>query len=157
MHKPTAAVVDQLGELISSLAERDPELAASQRLLLHADLRHRRPDLTRALITLTRAAQENGLDLGPVLTAASTRAACALLGERHPGASIEVRVPPYAAVQIGFESGPKHTRGTPPNVVEMPADVFLGLVTGLTAWESATARLSVSGAHASEAAQAFPL
>ena len=66
-------------------------------------------------------------------------------------------MPPYAAVQIGFENGPRHTRGTPPNVVELDADVFLQLVTGRRDWESASPRINVSGAHAAEAARAFPL
>ena len=41
---------------------------------------------------------------------------------QHPGRSVEVRVPPYAAVQCGIgDPGPTHTRGTPPNVVETDA------------------------------------
>ncbi|MFD0867185.1 sterol carrier family protein, partial [Tessaracoccus lubricantis] len=83
------------------------------------------------------------------------RAGCALLGERHPGASIEVRVPPFAAVQIGFASGPRHTRGTPPNVVEMTGETFVALATGRLAW--AAADLRASGVHADEASVAFPL
>ena len=87
--------------------------------------------------------------------AAVCRAGCALLGERYPGASIEVRVPPFAAVQIGFGAGPKHTRGTPPNVVEMDGETFAALATGRLAWADATVRSS--GAHAHEAEAAFPL
>ena len=49
----------------------------------------------------------------------------ALLTERAPGRAIEVRIPPYAAVQCG--EGPTHTRGTPPNVIEMQADTWLAL------------------------------
>ncbi len=48
-----------------------------------------------------------------------TRALATILAGRHPGRSVEVRVPPYAAVQCAIgDPGPTHTRGTPPNVVE---------------------------------------
>jgi hypothetical protein len=59
----------------------------------------------------------------------------ALLVERYPGRAIEVRVPPYAAVQCG--DGPKHTRGTPPNVIEMDADTWLALADGRKSWSDA--------------------
>lgn len=52
-----------------------------------------------------------------------------------PGRSVEVRVPPYAAVQV--VEGPRHTRGTPTNVVEMGADVWLRLATGDLGWVDA--------------------
>ena len=75
------------------------------------------------------------------------------LGTRAPGRSVEVRVPPFGAVQA--VEGPRHTRGTPPNVVELAPEVFIALATGATTWEDA--RLSASGAHAHETARAFPL
>lgn len=56
------------------------------------------------------------------------RTAAEILVERHPGRSVEVRVPPYAAVQLG--AGPVHTRGTPPNVVETDPGTFLDLAAG---------------------------
>jgi hypothetical protein len=59
----------------------------------------------------------------------------ALLAERYPGKAIEVRVPPYAAIQCG--EGPKHTRGTPPNVIEMDADTWLDLADGRRTWADA--------------------
>ena len=49
----------------------------------------------------------------------------ALLESKAPGRAIEVRIPPYAAIQCG--EGPTHTRGTPPNVIEMKADTWLSL------------------------------
>jgi hypothetical protein len=52
-----------------------------------------------------------------------------------PGKSVELRIPPYAAVQI--VAGPKHTRGTPPNVVEMSSDTLFAILDGSTTWESA--------------------
>ena len=70
------------------------------------------------------------------------------LVEINPGRAIEVRVPPYSAVQCG--QGPTHTRGTPPNVIEMDADTWLALATGATNWASAmqTGKISASGARA---------
>ena len=54
------------------------------------------------------------------------------LERESPGNSVEVRVPPFGAVQ--FVEGPRHTRGTPPNVVEMDARTFVALATGSLAW-----------------------
>lgn len=59
----------------------------------------------------------------------------ALLQEKAPGASVEVRVPPYAAVQV--IEGVRHTRGTPPAVVETDAETWLALATGEIAWQAA--------------------
>jgi hypothetical protein len=59
----------------------------------------------------------------------------ALLADLYPGRAIEVRIPPYAAVQCG--DGPKHTRGTPPNVIEMDASTWLQLVDGTLTWSGA--------------------
>ncbi len=55
-----------------------------------------------------------------------------LLVQQAPGKSVEVRIPPYAAVQC--VEGTRHTRGTPPNVVETDARTFVGLATGTLAW-----------------------
>ena len=139
MFKPSPKVVAALREHLDDDATVDAVLAT------------RKPDLTRLLM---RAAAGEA-PLGRELLAAVARAGCALLGERHPGASIEVRVPPFAAVQIGFDSGPKHTRGTPPNVVEMSPETFAALAGGRTSWVDAEVR--ASGVHADEAARAFPL
>ena len=57
------------------------------------------------------------------------------LAAKVPGRAIEVRVPPYAAIQCG--DGPTHTRGTPPNTIEMSATTWLALATGELSWESA--------------------
>jgi hypothetical protein len=74
-----------------------------------------------------------------------------------PGHSVEVRVPPFAAVQC--ISGPRHTRGTPPNVVEADPRTWLQLVTGRLGWEEAqvNGRLRVSGSRAGEVAALLPL
>jgi hypothetical protein len=70
------------------------------------------------------------------------------LAERAPGRSVEVRVPPYGAVQCG--GGPRHTRGTPPNVVETDPVTWLGLAAGTLSWDEATrtGRVRASGERA---------
>lgn len=81
------------------------------------------------------------------------------LADAHPGRSVEVRVPPYAAVQCGVgDPGPTHTRGTPPNVVETDALTFLRLATGRLAWADAVTAGSVraSGLRA-DLSSALPL
>jgi hypothetical protein len=67
------------------------------------------------------------------------------LARRVPGRSVEVRVPPFAAVQC--VPGPRHTRGTPPNVVEMDAMTWLLLATGRLPWSVAVTegRVRASG------------
>ena len=57
------------------------------------------------------------------------------LAEVAPGNAVEVRVPPDGAVQA--VEGPRHTRGTPPNVVETDPQTWLALVTGATTWADA--------------------
>jgi hypothetical protein len=78
----------------------------------------------------------------------SVKATLALLVEKNPGRAIEVRIPPYSAVQCG--EGPTHTRGTPPNVIEMDADTWLALAHGETNWAAAmaTGKINASGARA---------
>lgn len=61
----------------------------------------------------------------------------AVLEQRAPGRSVEVRVPPYAAVQV--VPGVRHTRGTPPAVVETDAETWLAVATGRTSWGEAVA------------------
>ena len=83
--------------------------------------------------------------------ATASRTLTAILAERHPGRSVEVRVPPHAAVQCGVgEEGPTHTRGTPPNVVEMDPTTWLRLATGRLSWSEARAagKVSASGNRA---------
>jgi Bacterial SCP ortholog len=59
----------------------------------------------------------------------------ALLGGRAPGKSVEVRVPPYAAAQV--IEGVRHTRGTPPAVVETDPRTWVALATGALDWSTA--------------------
>jgi hypothetical protein len=70
------------------------------------------------------------------------------LAERVPGNTLEVRVPPFGAVQC--VPGPRHTRGTPPNVVETNAATWIALATGRVTWADAVeaATASASGQRA---------
>ncbi|MFJ8054404.1 sterol carrier family protein [Streptomyces luteogriseus] len=80
--------------------------------------------------------------------AACTRLLADALAARAPGGSTEVRVPPYAVVQC--VEGPRHTRGTPPNVVETDPLTWIRLATGRLAWAEALqdAKVSASGERA---------
>jgi hypothetical protein len=72
----------------------------------------------------------------------------ALLTSKAPGRAIEVRIPPYAAVQCG--EGPTHARGTPPNTIEMDAQTWLALANGELLWEQALSdgKIAASGVRA---------
>ncbi len=82
------------------------------------------------------------------LTATAVRYLLQLLDEKAPGNSVEVRVPPFGAVQV--VQGPRHTRGTPPNVVEMDAATWISVATGVESWADAAAagRITASGIRA---------
>lgn len=94
-----------------------------------------------------RAALREGADRET--TATAVRYLLQLLAERAPGNTVEVRVPPFGAVQC--IPGPRHTRGTPPNVIETDAATWLALASGGLAWADAVASGSVhaSGQRAS--------
>jgi putative sterol carrier protein len=77
-------------------------------------------------------------------TKAEVKHYLAVLQERAPGRSVEVRVPPYAAVQV--IGGGTHTRGTPRAVVETDPDTWVALATGELAW---TAAVDAGRVHAS--------
>lgn len=97
-------------------------------------------------------------DAAPADVAQAARTACALLGARYPGGSVEVRVPPVAAVQLGIGERGRHTRGTPPNVVQTDALTLLRLAAGSLTWAEAVAGhlVSASGIH-SDLAGLWPL
>ena len=85
--------------------------------------------------------------------ATAVRYALEELAVRHPGRRVEVRVPPFGAAQA--IEGPRHTRGTPPNVVETDAQTWLRLVTGSLPWLEAqrSGLVRDSGIRADLAAQ----
>src|SRR3954451_14760881 len=95
----------------------------------------------------TRAAVAGEADRNT--TATAVRYLLQLLAERAPGNTVEVRVPPFGAVQC--IPGPRHTRGTPPNVIETDAQTWLALASGSLSWDDALASGSVhaSGQRAS--------
>jgi uncharacterized protein (TIGR03083 family) len=80
--------------------------------------------------------------------AACTRLLADALAVKAPGASTEVRIPPFAVVQC--IEGPRHTRGTPPNVVETDPLTWVRLATGRTQWADAmeNAQVRASGGRA---------
>ncbi|HEY9373923.1 maleylpyruvate isomerase family mycothiol-dependent enzyme [Streptomyces sp.] len=80
--------------------------------------------------------------------AACTRLLADALAVKAAGGAVEVRIPPFAVVQC--VEGPRHTRGTPPNVVETDPLTWIRLATGRTDWatERAAARVSASGERA---------
>jgi hypothetical protein len=102
---------------------------------------------SEAVLAALAALDEGRTPERPVLREA-VRTLLAALADRAPGRSVEVRVPPYGAVQC--VSGPRHTRGTPPNVVEMDPPTWLAVATGRRGWaETVTeGRIRVSGNRA---------
>jgi hypothetical protein len=89
--------------------------------------------------------------------AAAVRTTARTLAASAPGHSVEVRVPPFVAVQC--IEGPRHTRGTPPNVVETDPRTWLLLATGLLDFGAAVASgtVTASGSRAGEVAHWLPI
>lgn len=87
-----------------------------------------------ALVELLEAL-ERGEPVPPARLRAAVVGELRRLAACHPGRAVEVRVPPLAAVQC--LPGPRHTRGTPPNVVELDPLTFLRLATGRWEWSAA--------------------
>jgi hypothetical protein len=94
------------------------------------------------------AALDGGVQPQPEALRAAATYLLGVLADLVPGRAVEVRVPPYAAVQC--VAGPRHTRGTPPNVVEMDAVTWVSLAAGRLAWAQAVAdgRIRASGPRA---------
>jgi hypothetical protein len=94
--------------------------------------------------------------VGRSVLAPAVRHTLETFAEEYPGGAVELRVPPFAAVQA--ISGTRHTRGTPPAVVETDAATWLALVTGDLGWAEAvaTGRVRASGER-SDLGQLLPL
>ncbi|UQN14998.1 sterol carrier family protein [Gulosibacter sp. ACHW.36C] len=107
-----------------------------------------------AAIAAWRAARDAGETPARAELATAVRYTLQLLAERAPGHAVEVRVPPFGAVQC--MPGPGHTRGTPPNVIETDAQTWLALATGALAWADAGPAVRASGVRADVSA-ALPL
>lgn len=88
---------------------------------------------------------DHGRQPEPAALATAVRDLLRALSTAAPGRSVEVRVPPYGAVQC--VAGPRHTRGTPPNVVETDPLTWVAVATGRESWHTAVAdgRISASG------------
>lgn len=101
----------------------------------------------RSALEAVRAAGEASLPSRTDL-ATAVRYLLELLAEKAPGNSVEVRVPPFGAVQV--VEGPRHTRGTPPNVVETDPATWIAIATGQESWTDAAAqgRIVASGTRA---------
>jgi len=96
-----------------------------------------------------RKTVDAGVDADRDVTAMAVRFLLQVLSDHAPGNTVEVRVPPFGAVQC--IEGPSHTRGTPPNVIELDPETWVGLATGSLQWDAALAahKISASGARAS--------
>lgn len=92
-------------------------------------------------VAAVRAALAEGVEPESAVLATAVRYLLEELAEVAPGNSVEVRVPPLGATQC--IEGPRHTRGTPPNVVEMNPEIWFALATGQMQWADA-----IAGAHA---------
>ncbi|WP_092381559.1 sterol carrier family protein [Micromonospora phaseoli] len=106
------------------------------------------PYIKSVAVATALAALDEGRTAERTVLREAVRALLALLAERAPGRSVEVRVPPYGAVQC--VPGPRHTRGAPPNTVEMDPETWLGLAAGRVDWARAVTegRVRASGIRA---------
>lgn len=102
----------------------------------------------RAALAAVAEATHGGVVPARTDLATAVRYLLQLLAEKAPGNTVEVRVPPFGAVQV--IEGPRHTRGTPPNVVETDAATWIALATGSESWGGAAAsgRIFASGTRA---------
>lgn len=102
----------------------------------------------RSALDAVARAREAGEKPARTVLATAVRYLLQLLDEKAPGNSVEVRVPPFGAVQV--VQGLRHTRGTPPNVIEMDAATWIALATGAEAWPDAVTagRVQASGTRA---------
>ena len=97
----------------------------------------RDPAEVDAAVDAVLAAVDAGTAPPRASLALAVRGLAERLAEKAPGRHVELRVPPFTAVQC--VEGPRHTRGTPPNVVEAQAVPFVLLGTGRLSWDDAAA------------------
>jgi len=111
-------------------------------------------DAINAVIQAQKLSKD--LDITDALFVTAVRYLLEELAEVAPGNSVEVRVPPLGATQC--IEGPRHTRGTPPNVVELSPKVWFDLALGSLGWDKAVEDhlVSSSGVRAS-LAEVLPL
>ncbi|MFJ4770519.1 sterol carrier family protein [Streptomyces uncialis] len=145
-------------ELFARAADRLPEVLATvtdERLIPTRLGAMRLADLlvTQVVELVVRTDDLNdatglGVPFDRQAQAITTRFLADALAVKAPGGAVEVRVPPFAVVQCG--AGPRHTRGTPPNVVETDPLTWTRLATGRTDWatEVGAGRVTASGDRA---------
>ena len=104
--------------------------------------RRRHPAQVDAAVAAVLTALDDGATPPRAELALAVRGLAERLAEQAPGHHVELRVPPFTAVQC--VAGPRHTRGTPPNVVEAQALPFVALCSGRLAWADAVADGRVS-------------
>lgn len=104
--------------------------------------------LGHACVMAVLSALGDAAEPRPAALRASVRYLLDVLAAQAPGRAVEVRVPPYAAVQC--VEGPRHTRGTPPNVVETDPLTWIRLAAGLSTWAGAMSagKIRASGIRA---------
>ncbi len=97
--------------------------------------------LGAACLSAVIGALDDGLELRREALRGAVIHTLGLLEAKAPGRAVEVRVPPFGAIQC--VAGPRHTRGTPPNVVETDPVTWIMLAVGRTGWSAALASGSV--------------
>lgn len=109
-----------------------------------------------ARVAAVGAALDRGEEPPQAALRSAARYLLQVLEADTPGRSVEVRVVPVAAVQV--VAGPRHTRGTPPNVVETDAETWFRLATGRLGWAVAvrSGKVRASGAR-SDLSEYLPL
>ncbi|MFE4975415.1 sterol carrier family protein [Kitasatospora sp. NPDC056651] len=137
--------IDAVRDVLDRPAGADPEATAvvvGRRMLLTDYLVTR---LVEAVVHADDLADALGLEAFPhdrQALAAVTRMLADAFADHAPGGAVELRVPPYAVVQA--VPGPKHTRGTPPNVVETDPLTWIRLATGRADWAASVEGAAVS-------------
>lgn len=152
------AATSEPGELLARVAERFaavlPDAPGDRLLATRAGAMRLDDYLVTRCVELAvhtddlAAALGTGIPYDRQALAAATRLLADALAAKAPGGSVEVRIPPFAVVQC--VGGPRHTRGTPPNVVETDPLTWLRLATGRTTWSDAldAAQVTASGERA---------
>jgi uncharacterized protein (TIGR03083 family) len=139
-------------DLLAALADvaGDPVVAGRRGPLKLSDLMATRVDelVVHSLDLSASVGEVAPVELDRQALGVACRMLTGILAERVPGHTVEVRVPPYAAVQC--IEGPRHTRGTPANAVEVEPVTWIELATGRLGWSDALAagRVSASGERA---------
>lgn len=117
------------------------------------------PEQVRAaVLAVAEWVRDASLETPPrAAVADAVRTTARTLAQVAPGSSVEVRVPPFVAVQC--ITGPRHTRGTPPNVVETDARTWLEVATGVRDFGDALAdgSITASGSRAGEVGHWMPI